>query len=82
VAQAVYVVTQATYLSANAVLFREDAFELAGEMVEVDGAGHGMTLSDRRLQRLRRPAGPASRPSAALPGGSACTAAVFCILPE
>jgi hypothetical protein len=31
---------------------------LAAEMLEVDGVGHGMTLSDRRLQRLRRPRGP------------------------
>jgi hypothetical protein len=52
VAQAAYVVAQATYLSANAVLFREDAFELVGEMLKVDGVGHGITLSDRRLQRL------------------------------
>jgi hypothetical protein len=34
--------TQATYLRANAVLFREDALvELAAEMIEVDGVGQG-----------------------------------------
>jgi hypothetical protein len=62
VAQAVYVVAQATYLSPNAVLFGEDAFELAGEMLEVDGVGHGMILSERRLQRRRASTRPGFPP--------------------
>jgi hypothetical protein len=48
-----YVVAQAAYLSANAVRFGEDAFELAGEIVEVDGVGHEMILSDRRQIKSR-----------------------------
>ena len=48
VAQAAHLGAQVIYLSANAGLFGKDAFELAGEMFEVDGVGHGMTLSDRR----------------------------------
>jgi hypothetical protein len=48
----VHLIAQAVHFLAQAGYLGEDALVLAGEMVKVDGLGHGMTLSDHRLQRL------------------------------